>query len=219
MTVILDQPFQILLELVQEHKLDPWDVDIEKLADMFIRHVQEMEGLDLRVSGRTILSASVLLRMKSDYAINGDNGPRITEEELQDAFDLGLPELGPIALIQRSPRRITLVDLLAVLKEALGETPSIKHVTRRGLEKIMQALSEYDINIEKYLERLYQRITELADGGRIVAFSELLEERTRLAVVRTILLLLFLYAQKKVTLSQEGTFGEIFISVAKPAGG
>jgi len=218
MTIVLDQPFQILLELVQEHKLDPWDIDIEKLADVFMERVQKMEGLDLRVSGRTVLSASVLLRMKSDCVINGNGNGGAVEEELQDVLDISLPELGPVALIQRSPRKITLADLLGALQEAMADAPSIKHVSRKGFEKIMRVLNEYDIHIEEYLEKLHQRITELSNGGRIVAFSELLDEKTRLAVARTILLLLFLYAQKKVSLSQEEQFGEIYVSLVKPAG-
>ena len=218
MTVVLDQPFQILLGLVQEHKLDPWDVDIEKLADVFIKRVREMEELDLRVSGRTVLSASVLLRMKSDYVLNGNGSNKVTEEELQDVLDLGLPELGPVMLIQHSPRKITLSDLLGALQEALQDEPSVKHPTRRGLEKIMRVLSEYDINIEKYLEKMYRRITELAENGDSVTFSELLPEKTRAAVARTLLLLLLLCGQRKVDLSQDEPFGEIFVSLVKPAG-
>ena len=218
MTVVLDQPFQILLGLVQEHKIDPWDVDIEKLAEVFIKRIEEMEELDPRVSGRTVLSASVLLRMKSDYVLNENGNGNIAEEELQDVLDIGLPELGPVMLIHQSPRKITISDLLGALQEALQDEPNIKHPIRRGLEKIMRVLSEYDINIEKYLEKMYQRIMELAKDGHNVTFSELITEKTRIAVARTLLLLLLLCGQKKVALAQDDLFGEIFVSLVKPAG-
>ena len=218
MTVVLDQPFQILLGLVQEHKIDPWDVDIGKLAEVFIKRIKEMEELDLRVSGRTVLSASVLLRMKSDYVLNENGNGNVAEEELQDVLDIGLPELGPVMLIHQSPRKITIADLLGALQEALQDEPNIKHPIRRGLEKIMRVLSEYDINIEKYLEKMYHRITELAKDGHNVTFSELITEKTRIAVARTLLLLLLLCGQKKVALAQDDLFGEIFVSLVKPAG-
>jgi segregation and condensation protein A len=218
MTVVLDQPFQILLGLVQEHKIDPWDVDIGKLAEVFIKHIKEMEELDLRVSGRTVLSASVLLRMKSDYVLNENGNGNVAEEELQDVLDIGLPELGPVMLIHQSPRKITIADLLGALQEALQDEPNIKHPIRRGLEKIMRVLSEYDINIEKYLEKMHHRITELAKDGHNVTFSELITEKTRIAVARTLLLLLLLCGQKKVALAQDDLFGEIFVSLVKPAG-
>ncbi|MFQ5792843.1 MAG: segregation/condensation protein A [Acidobacteriota bacterium] len=215
MVTIANQPFQILLGLVQEHKLDPWDVDIEKLAGVYLQRVREMQEFDLRVSGRTLLSASVLLRMKSDFVLNGRGGSA-EEEELEEVFDLDLPELGQVTIVQRSPRKISLLDLLGSLQEALKDIPARKPLQRRKLEKIMRTLSEYHINIERYLEELYQRIKGLAASGQEVPLSALVLERTRLAVARTLLLLLFLSIQGKVVLQQPEPFGEIFASV--PAG-
>ncbi len=215
MTTIADQPFQILLGLVQEHKLDPWDVDIEKIAGVYMQRVREMREFDIRISGRTLLSASVLLRMKSDFVFNGRKKPD-AEEELKEMFDLDLPELGQITIIQRSPRKITLLDLMGALQEALKNTPTRKLVHRRKLEKIMQTLSEYHTNIERYLEELYQRVKSLTASGQEASLSALVLERTRLAVARTLLLLLFLDVQGKVVLRQPEPFGEIFASL--PAG-
>ena len=212
MTTIADQPFQILLGLVQEHKLDPWDVDIEKLAGVYLQRVREMREFDLRVSGRTLLSASMLLRMKSDFVFNGRKNPE-AEEELKEMFDIDLPELGQITIIERSPRKITLLDLMGALQEALKDTPIRKLVHRRKLEKIMQTLSEYHINIERNLEELYQRVKSLAASGKEISLSMLIFERTRLAVARTLLLLLFLNVQGKVVLQQPEPFGEIFASL------
>jgi len=212
MAAIADQPFQILLGLVQEHKLDPWDVDIEKLAGVYLQRVREMQELDLRVSGRTLLSASVLLRMKSDFVLNGRGGSE-AEEGLEEVFDLDLPELGQVTIVQRSPRKITLLDLLGSLQEALKDIPAQKPLRRRKLEKIIQTLSEYQINIERYLEELYQRIKSLVASGQEVPLSALILERTRLAIARTLLLLLFLSIQGKVVLQQPEPFGEIFASM------
>jgi segregation and condensation protein A len=212
MATIADQPFQILLGLVQEHKLDPWDVDIEKLAGVYLQRVREMQEFDIRVSGRTLLSASVLLRMKSDFVINGRGGSA-AEEGVEEVFDLDLPELGQVTIVQRSPRKITLLDLMGALQEALKDIPMRKPPQRRKLEKILQTLSEYHINIERYLDELYQRVKNLVASGREVPLSALTPERTRLAVARTLLLLLFLSLQGKVVLQQPEPFGEIFASV------
>lgn len=212
MVTIADQPFQILLGLVQEHKLDPWDVDIEKLAGVYLQRVREMQEFDLRVSGRTLLSASVLLRMKSDFVLNGKGEPA-EEEGLEEVFDLDLPELGQVTIVQRSPRKITLLDLLGSLEEALKDIPARKPYQRRKLEKIIQTLSEYHINIERYLEELYQRIKSLVTSGQEIPLSALILERTRLAIARTLLLLLFLSVQGRVVLQQPEPFGEIFASV------
>jgi segregation and condensation protein A len=219
MVVVSDQPFQILLELVQAHKLDPWDVDIEKLTDVFAQQVQKMQDPDLRLSGRTLLSASILLRMKSDYVINSNGRGQEVEEELDEALDLNLPEIGPLMMIQRGARKITLMDLMGALQEAMKEAPVHTRPSRKGMEKVMRLLSEYHINVEKYLEKLHRRIAELAAEGRAVTLMELVTERTRIGVARTLLLVLFLSTQGKIVMQQDEPFGEISISLLKPPGG
>ena len=213
MAMVVDQPFQILLELVQEHKLDPWDIDIEKLAEVFILRLREMKEFDLRISGRTLLSASMLLRVKSEHALNGRGGTLTAGEELGELFDLNLPELGQISIVQRAPRKITLVELIGALQEALTDIPPQKPSRSRRLEKIVQTLSEYHVNIERHLNELYQRIKNSVALGREISFFELIPERTRLSIARTLLLLLFLCIQGKVILRQAESFGEIFVSL------
>jgi segregation and condensation protein A len=219
MVVVSDQPFQILLELVQAHKLDPWDVDIEKLTGVFVQRVQNAQEPDLRLSGRTLLSASILLRMKSDYVMNSNNGNgEKLEEELDENMDLALPEIGPIMMIERTARKITLVDLMGALGDALNEVPVRSRPTKKGLDKVMRLLSEYHINVEKYLENLHKQIAEMTAGGRTITLMELVTERTRIGVARTLLLVLFLTVQGKVAINQEEPFGEIFVSLLKQPG-
>jgi segregation and condensation protein A len=215
MTTLTDQPIQTLLELVQQHKLDPWDVDIEKLTHVYLERIQEMKELDLRASGRTLLSASVLLRIKSTYATNGNGGGQVEEEGLDDVLEIDFPDLGEITLIQNTPRKITLADLLGALQEALSEIPAKKMPQSKKMEKIIQILSEYDVNIEKHLEALYRRISDLISAGNRVTLFTLLEERTRMAVARTLLLLLFLCAEGKVVLEQPDLFSDILVSLPK----
>jgi len=215
MTTLTDQPIQTLLELVQQHKLDPWDVDIEKLTHVYIQRIQEMRELDLRASGRVLLSASVLLRIKSSYAINGNGGEQVAEDGLDDILDLDFPDLGEITLVQNTPRKITLADLLGALHEALSEIPAKKIHQSKKMEKIIQILSEYDVNIEKHLDALYKRISALVGAGTRVTLLTLVEERTRLAVARTLLLLLFLCADGKVVLEQPDLFDDILVSLPR----
>lgn len=214
--MMMDQPFQILLELVQGHKLDPWEVDIEKLTTIFVRHLREKGRPDLRISGRALLSASTLLRMKSDRVLNGGEGA-LDDSELEEFPYIDLPDLGRISIIPRALRKITLDELMGALREALEDIPPPKSRQSRKLEKIFRKLSDYQVNIEGHLDELYQRIkSSLSSSGEVI-FSQL-AERTRLAVVRTLLLLLILFARGKVVLRQADPFGEIFISLPAGAG-
>ena len=213
MTALADQPIQTLLELVQQHKLDPWEIDIEKLAHLYLQRVREMRELDLRASGRALLSASVLLRIKSDYMLNGGFGKQTVEEELEDLLDVDLPELGRITVVQHTPRKITLAELLGALQEALAEVPAKKTPISKKMEKVIQFLSEREINIEGQLSALYERISALITSGDRVTLFTLAKERTRLAVVWVLLLLLFLCADGKVVLEQPEPFGDIVVSL------
>jgi len=63
---------------------------------------------------------------------------------------------------------------------------------------------------------MYRRIGELAAEGGTVTLADLATERTRIAVARALLLVLFLNAQGRVMIWQDRPFGDIFISLHKP---
>jgi segregation and condensation protein A len=207
MEVVVDEPFEILLHLVQEGKLDPWEVDIEVVMEALSRRIFE-RGVDLRLFGRAMLSSSILLRLKSEGTGNGKGEDG---EEVLEPPELELPEIGPLFLIQHEGRKIGLRELLSALKEALREVPPPRVSERRLVERMVRRINEFRLRIEEYLEELHSRILSLS-GGREVAFSALLEERTRKCAVRTLLLLLFLSHRRRVRLRQDEPFGEIYVS-------
>lgn len=47
-------PVDILLQLVQMGKVDPWNIDIVDLTEKYIERLREMKELDLRISARAI---------------------------------------------------------------------------------------------------------------------------------------------------------------------
>jgi len=214
MATLTDQPIQTLLELVQQHKLDPWDIDIEKLACLYMARVREIVEVDLRASGRALLSSSVLLRIKSDYTLNG-RGKHGAGEEIDENLDLNLPDLGQINIIQSTPRKITLVDLLGALKDALAEVPEKKPVISRKIETIVQTVDEYELNIIKHMAILHKRILSLIESGKNLTLLTLVEEKTKIAIARILLLLLYLCADGKISLEQPEMFGEIHVSSPK----
>ncbi|MEM2875284.1 MAG: ScpA family protein [Candidatus Hadarchaeales archaeon] len=210
---MIDQPIQTLVELVRQHKVDPWDVDLQKIVSLYIQMIGEMREPDLRASGRALLSAAVLLRIKSAFSWNGNGGQEVTEQDLLEIMNVDFPDIGEVTIIQNTPRKLTLSDLLGALQEALSEMPQ-KRVTRsRRMEKIVQMLNEYEINIEKHIEEMYGRIRQVISSGGAPTLLSLAGERTRCAIARTFLLLLFLCASGRVRLSQPEPFGDIAVSL------
>ncbi|MEM3012786.1 MAG: segregation/condensation protein A [Candidatus Hadarchaeales archaeon] len=213
MEVVVDEPFEILLHLVQEGKLDPWEVDIEVVMDILSRRIFE-SGVDLRLSGRAMLSASTLLRLKAEGNGNGKG-----EEEEVELPEVELPEIGPLLLIQHEGRKVGLEELLSALREALREVPPPKAQEKRLVEKLVKRINEFRLRIEELMESLYSKVLALSEGKGEVAFSELLGERTRKEAVRTLLLLLFLSNRGRVGLRQEEVFGEIYVRPVRDGDG
>lgn len=219
MAVIFNQPFQILLDLAREKKIDPWDVDIDKVANLYAEKIREMRKLDLRVSGRAIFSASALLRMKANT--HPYNGHSEEDDELLEELDFDMPELGPITIIRRNPQKITLSDLAGSLEEALEKPPESKKKKRKTstVQNIMRELDDYHLNIEKHIQEFHEKIYLLTSNGEMINFTELLPEKNKIEVARNLLLALFLSSKGKISLHQEEHFGDIYIKLEEPPEG
>ncbi|MEM2878830.1 MAG: ScpA family protein [Candidatus Hadarchaeales archaeon] len=212
---MIEQPVQTLLDLVRQHKLDPWDVDLQKLTSLYLRLVTEAPEPDLRASGRALLSASILLRIKSSFSGNGNGTQETAEDDLMELVNVDFPDIGEVTVIQNVPRKITLSDLLGALHEALSEIPEKKTVRSRGMERILKMLDEYEVRIEEHIEKMYERIINVISSGGVPTLMSLAGERTKRAVVRTLYLLLFLCAQGRIMLEQQEPFGDITVSLTE----
>ncbi|HMK46222.1 MAG TPA: segregation/condensation protein A, partial [Methanocella sp.] len=55
-----EESVEILLEMARNGEIDPWNIDIIDIVDRFLRKIEEREKIDLRVSARTLLYASIM---------------------------------------------------------------------------------------------------------------------------------------------------------------
>ncbi|MBS3815786.1 MAG: segregation/condensation protein A [Hadesarchaea archaeon] len=215
--IIFDQPFQILLDMARDKKIDPWDVDIGKLTGVYANRLREKNDNDLRVSGRALYSASVLLRMKANHPPHNGHSEE-NGEDLPEELTLGLPELGPLTVIKRSPRKITVSDLVSSLEETMKEPQKTKKKKEEEVEKIKRNLKDYHVNIEKHIKEFHEKIAALAPNGELIPLSKLYSGESKLEMVRSLLLALFLCNDGKVSLHQEESFGEIHIKLEEKPG-
>ncbi len=216
MPVLFDQPFQILLNMAREDKIDPWDVDINKVADLYVQKIRKREKLDLRVSGRALSSASVLLRMKAETSPN--NGGSEEEEEMLEELDFDMPDVGPLTIIRKNPQQITLSDLAKSLQDVLKEPDKEEREKKRAktAQKVIRQLDDYHINIEDHIQEFHEKIALLASNGERINFTELLPEKNKLEIARNLLLALFLSSRGKISLHQEEPFDDIYVKLIKP---
>lgn len=213
---VLQDPVELLVNMVKNGEIDPWCVDIVEVADKFLSRVREMERLDLRVSGRTLFYASVLLRMKSNVLVEPDE-----EEEEVDFFD-GLEDfdvedypLPQLPLRRRSQRPVTLDELISELKKA--EVVERRRRARSSRRSVVEVETTEEVlgiaheeNIEERMQELRGRLQEIFKVADEVSFSRLVSCNGDDPVM-TFLALLFLAGRREIWLEQQELFGELII--------
>ncbi|WP_042701300.1 segregation and condensation protein A [Thermococcus sp. PK] len=203
-------PIDILLQLVTMGKVDPWNIDIVDLTEKYIERIREMQDLDLRISARTILAASILLRMKTEALLYG-NGEEEEEEEEEKIRVEVEPYVPPL---RRVERYYTLDDLIEALMDALEEAEKKKPKKKKKveIEEEIFVVDDFRVDIEKHVNRLYEIVKELYEETKEkIPFWDLIFDPSPKIIARTFLYLLFLANMGKVELIQEEPFGEIFI--------
>lgn len=203
---------EMLMDLVHQQKLDPWNIDVVDIAGKYLERIKKLQMDDLRIPANLILAAAILLRFKSDMLS--------LEEEVQQAtletyMDEGGPvEIPMLELRTRIPpkRRVTLDELVGALERVFAEQRSREE---KGQQTVILPpaleikLAEFDI--DEHIGKVLAKIKERKDGENLVTFSALLDKREREQVVYTLLPLLFLSQKGTVSLAQDPFFGEIFI--------
>ena len=52
--------------MAKQGKIDPWNVDIVEVTDKYLMHLFQSKAQNLRLTGRTLLFAAILLKLKSN---------------------------------------------------------------------------------------------------------------------------------------------------------
>lgn len=216
----------LLYELVKTEQMDPWDINISLLAKTYIDTIKKLKDLDFRVSGKVLLAAAILLKIKSNRLLNEDllefDSLLADPQELMD--DINFDEtytprdnLEKPPLIPRTPqprkRKVSIFDLVEALEKAL-------EVKKR---RIMNSIPPMHLEVPKktrditqILRDVYGKIMSFfsLNKGSKLTFSQLTTSQSKEDKVYTFIPLLHLSNQRKVDLSQKEHFGEIEIMIA-----
>ena len=220
----------IIYDLVKSEQMNPWDIDVSLLANKYIKLIKEMQEHDFRMSGKIILAAAILLKIKSKRLVGQDieeldrliASRNVDEEEfyeeldnydhVRDFLNEGEDDQKP-NLIPKTPqpriRNVSVYDLVSALEQAL----EVKK--RRILNSIPSnplEIPKNGFNIGRSIKDIYQSILELFKYDKKMTFSNLLPENcSKETKVMTFIPLLHLANLKKIALKQEEHFGDIDI--------
>src|SRR3972149_9551593 len=62
----------IIFDLVKTEQMDPWDIDVSTLTQKYIDMLRTIKEHDFRVSGKVLLAAAILLKLKSNKLVGED---------------------------------------------------------------------------------------------------------------------------------------------------
>jgi len=204
----------VIIKIIAEEQMDPWSVDIIRLANTFIQYLQKMEELDLRIPARFILIASILLRMKSDVLAEKGESILIPESEKEEDEMLrvlaSIPPLQPP--IKRIPlRSVTIDELINALKKAF-EVKERRIERRRKVRRAVEFAMP--LETEDITERINKLLSNIEDALKEIdniEFSRLVKRWGRKEIVDALMPLLHLSQDGKVILNQPEMFKEIFV--------
>ena len=204
-TIILSSDWEeVIMNIIEEEGLDPWDIDIVRLVDAFFHYLRTIREFDFRIPARFILVAAILLRMKCEFT---KAQPREKEEKLPN-IDPNVPLL-EMPIVRRLKRKITVTELVTALKKVM-EIEERKRAKKLTVRKAVEALIAERVDDVK--ERMKEILKEIKEKN-ISTFSQLVGEWNRENITRKFIPLLHLSTEGYVSCDQPELFGEIYIKL------
>jgi len=208
----LQPPLNILFELHKLQRIVPWDINISFLLSSFLVEMERRGEVDFRASGVALDSSATIYLMKSKLLLKLEEPPPPPKSP---------PDFLPPPLflpLRYELTSTTIQHLLDVLDEVLkGERLFRLEPRDDGVllapPEILPPVDLYLMEIEERMNRLYERLLQLAREVRLVVFSSVVAGLERLEAIKTFLTLLFLAQTGRVDLWQEEESEEIFIGL------
>lgn len=229
-------PFDLLVYLLENARMDIYDIKVAEITRQYINYLKEMEDLNIEVDTEFIVLAAVLIRMKSHMLL-----PRMNEEgELEIVEDPRLELQGRLIEYIRIKKAAEFLQAAEEYNLAVHEKPAedmsayinepdeilrasdeqlvnafILFLTRK--KKIEEVSRRYQ-RVRRRKETIEARIKDMTDvlerkfkaGKGKVLFTELLpEDADRYDVTLSFMSLLSMIRNQGYDAEQKENFGEI----------
>lgn len=230
---------EILVQMARQGKIDPWNIDIIDITDKYLTHLFQSKSQNLRLTGRTLLFASILLKLKSnilegvelsDFDTQPEEPEFYDDEEPLDYEQEYIPTNNVVSIDEVLQRRtsvrlnrnrvVTLRDLIRQLEfyEMLDKKQSLKNAHERAKRRVKNYsnLSPEDIinlahdeYIEKGVERLRANLEDILNRQDKIELNEL----TLLGMdkISAYISLLFLTAESDYDLEQDEFYSDLYV--------
>jgi len=212
--------------MARRGEIDPWNIDVVDITDRFLKKVESAKKLDLRVSGRVLLYAAILVRMKAEAITTEAIGLEESEDVFETSFvdeamdfsemdENNFDEIIIQALAKR--RRIRRITTLKELIEELRRAEEVEKRRRKrrrlkeegGIEVALKV--PHEESLEEMIKRVEREVLEMLQKKDFVSFFSLVKGYGIPTVVDYYLSILHLAFRKKLSLRQEEFYGDIIV--------
>ena len=231
----------ILVNMAKQGKIDPWNIDIVDVTDKYLMHLFKSKAQNLRLTGRTLWLAAMLLKLKSnvldgldinDFEPQHDDEMYFPEDdELDYSQEEYIPTNNVISIDEVLQRRtsvrlnhnrvVTLRDLIRQLEfyEQLDRKQSLKNSLERAARRRGNSLSRMtteDIFKMQHDEYIAEGVARLKDN-----LEEILNRQDKIELNELTLLgmdrisayisLLFLTVDSDYDLEQDEFYSDLYV--------
>ena len=231
---------EILVSMAKTGKVNPWNIDIVDITDKYLSQMFQMKAQNLRVTGRTLLFAAVLLKLKSNIlenidvnefeGVNKDFNEFDMNDDFEPEYENDYNTNNVVSIDEVLQRRtsvrlnrnrvVTLKDLIRQLEfyEMIDKKQSIKNAHERAKRRVRSYAnlsSEDIINLahDEYIEDGVQRLRENLEHIFQNGDRVELNELTLLGMdkISAYIALLFLSADSNYELVQDEFYSDLYV--------
>lgn len=219
---LIEQPAwkAILMAIVRQEKMDPWNIDLVLLADRYLEKISALEKANLRVPANAMLASAILLKTKSKTLrittledLEKEDEKKGLSPEERALLMRGIPELKGTRSLREG--KVTLDELVKTIETMLTKSRS-KNQFAKQLQEIQFVLPFSEMDIEKRMVEVLELVQQKMDSQGLALFSQLLPQKaTPNETINVFVPLLFLANKGQLNVWQEEFWEEIFIRYTK----
>ncbi|MFO0704977.1 MAG: segregation/condensation protein A [Candidatus Andersenbacteria bacterium] len=220
-------PLDLLLDLIEQNKLDITTVSLAKITDDYVEQVRGLQEVNVESLVDFLVIASQLLVIKSRALLPVAEA---TREEPATAEELAarLAELKKFRTAAETLARVLASKRFAAAREPLVTPvfyppPGLKATDlATAFTSVVESLPSAELLDEEVvgevvtLEDKLARIQRNLKTVSKMSFGELIDKATKTEIIVTFLAMLELMKQRLVSVDQDELFGEIKISAQLP---
>jgi len=220
---VFEGPFDLLLHLIKEAKIDIYDIPISLITSQYLQYIEMMKELNFEIAGDFLVMASTLIHIKSRMLLPPDEDVPLDEQDD--------PRL---ELVQKLLEYQTFKEAASTLREKEEEWKKVFYkepLTDDGEElylvdvnlfdlmgafkKLLETASPDIVTITKETLTVKDRmsvIMEMIEGHDAIRFEDIFKgSKARIQLIVTFVALLELIRLGLIRAYQEKQFGNIWI--------